>query len=255
MFLRYLALLLAMLVVCLLSGCAAPKTTTTVLSTAGTFGPKLTKPLSQDQHILVLSVLRDIRIDIIGENIFIYNELGTTSLPAEAVNILLSRTMAATLRDNGYGHLESAVINNSNVLNTTDIQWSHDQFESRLSEEARQFLSQVVNHRNVNTIILLTQSGSQPLAFDVKCEISKRDLYRQASIEPHLYLYKIYVIDAHTLKILTWITGSAHGHLQDTSLCKPISQYQTQDFNELRSILAHKLESSVAKDLTRTLGT
>ena len=101
-----------------------PKTTATVLSTAGTLGPKLTNPLSQDQHILVLSVLRDIRIDIIGENIFIYNELGKTSLPAEAVNILLSKTMAATLRDNGYGHLESAVINNSNVLNTTDITWS-----------------------------------------------------------------------------------------------------------------------------------
>jgi hypothetical protein len=141
------------------------------------------------------------------------------------------------------------------VLNTTDIQWLHGQPESWLSREAQQFLSQVVNHRNVDTIILLTQSGSQPLAFDVKCELSKRDFYQHASIEPHLYLYKIYVIDAHTLKILTWITGSANGHLQDTSLCKPTSQYRAQDFNELRSILMRKLDRSVAKDLTRTLGT
>lgn len=171
-----------------------------VLSTAGTFGPKLTKPLSQDQHILILSVLRDIRIDIVGENIFIYHELGTTSLPAEEVNALLSKTMVVTLKGNGYSHLESTVISNSNVLNTTDIQSLHGQPENWLSREAQQFLSQVVNHRNVDTIILLTQSGSQPLAFDVKCELSKRDFYQHASIEPHLYLYKIYVIDAHTLK-------------------------------------------------------
>ena len=309
MFWRNLALLLGVLVVCFLSGCASPKTTAMILSTAGTFGPKLTKPLPQDQHILVLSVLRDVRIDIIGENIFIYNELGTMSLPASAINTLLSKTMATTLKDNGYMYLDSMVINNSNVLNTTDIQWMHGQPESALSPEAQRFLSQVINHRtgvpaegnspyamgdrkgenrdsspsfraigsadaqdinrkpwtlysagmadhrNVDTIILLTQSGNQPLAFDVKCELSKQDFYQHASIEPHLYLYKIYVIDAHTLKILTWITGSANGHLQDTRLCKPTSQYRTQDFNELRSILMRKLESSVAKDLNRTLGT
>jgi hypothetical protein len=251
---KIITLILCFCFACLMNGCAATKPPTTVLSSAGTIGPKLIKPLPQDQRILVISALRDIHVDIVSENIFIYNILGSTTLPAALINPIMNHSLINSLQENSYQNLQAAVINTPDPLNTTEIHMLTALPDDSLSAPAQQSLKQQINQQNVDIIVLLTQSGSEPLAFDVKCELSKNNLYYYASIEPHLYLYKIYVIDAHSLKILTWITGSANGELQDLHLCRPTSLYRPRDFNNLNSTVIHKLRAAVGKDLLRTLG-
>jgi hypothetical protein len=200
---------------------------------------------------LVLSVLRDVKVNIIRENIFIYQELGTIITPAGLINGKLSQTLKVKLEKMNYSTVESAVINTNNVLNTTDIQALSNHAFIDLSPEAKQFLAQQIKDNSTDTIVLITQNGDQPLAFDLKCEVGKDNHYYQASIEPHLYLYKIYLINAHTLKILTWITGSPNGNLPDTHLCKPVAQLSEQDINEIKYRIINSLKTTMSADLSK----
>lgn len=242
--------MLILLLSSLLNGChsGAPP-----LSSAGTIGPGLSQAIPQNQRILVLAALRDIKVDIVSENIFTYQILGTKTIAATAVNSQLLSTMNATLKNLDYYRLRSATLNDPNVLNTTDIQAITNHSYTALTPEAQQFLADFIKDRHVDTIVLLTQDGDRPLAFDLKCELSKNNFYYHASIQPHLYLYKIYVIDAHTLKIITWITGSATGNLPDVHLCKPVAQFTRRDLNDLNYTVMNRLNSAVADDLSKTL--
>lgn len=242
---KFLArLFIIIILLCGLSGCS---TETPAVYSAGTAGPKLEKPLSQNPHILALAVLSDIKIDVISENIFTYRKLGTTTVEGALVNAQLSKTMAATLKNMNYPRVDSASINSSNVLNTTDVQAT----ATELTPAAQQFLAQQLHGRGIDTVVLITQDGNQPLAFDLKCELSKNSTYNQASIEPHLYLYKIYIIDAHTLKILTWITSNASGNLHNTHLCKPPTYFSAENFNELNEIVTSGLNTAVTASLNQ----
>lgn len=247
---RFLYHLMALLLLTVLTGCESNKH---VLSSAGTIGPVINQTIPLDQHFLTLAVLRDTNVDIVSENIFIYRKLGSTQIPAALINGQLNKTMATTLHGIGYHHVRSNAINTPNVLNTTDIQLLTNHSVTEITPEARQFLAEQIKDRNIDIIILITQNGHDPLAFDLKCELSKNNFYYHASIQPHLDLYKIYVINAHTMRILTWITGSANGDLSDTSLCKPINKYSPQDFNTVNNIVISGLNKSVSTDLFNTL--
>jgi hypothetical protein len=239
---KLLNLLLGIMITGMISGCA---TDTKVISSAGTIGPVLQHKLPQNQRILVLSALRDTQVNIISENIFLYQELGIITIPAPVMNLKLAQAMVSKLKRIGYTHVDAQVINDSNALNTADI--------NNISPEAAKALSEYLRNKNVDSIILLTQNSGQPLIYDLKCELAKNNAYRHASIQPHLYLYKIYVINAHDLKILTWITGSANGNVPNTGLCKPQTAYSAEDISELHSILLDQLRRTVSEDLSKTL--
>jgi len=235
----------------LLCGCLAGcNSTKPIISSAGTIGPGLSTAIPQN-HFLVISTLQDVKVDVISENIFIYHILGSATITAQNLNAQLVKTMRATLNRLNYLYVDYAALNNPNPLNTANIQPFTD--HSALTPEARQYLSDLIKNHPVDIIVLMTQNGPHSLVYDVKCELSKNNIYYQASIQPHLYLYKIYVINAHTLKIITWITGSANGDLPDTHLCKPMSQYSPQDLNDVNYFVIEQLNKAVADDLSKTL--
>ena len=248
--LKILGVFFIILACCPLSGCNPPPISSTAISSAGTIGAKLSKPLPKDQHILVLSVLRDIPVDIIRENIFLYQPLGAVTLPADVINPHLTKTMLSTLERHGYHHLNLLTINTSNVLNSSDIQQLTTRPYTNLTISAQQFLTQQIKGRHADILIILTQNSEQPLAFDIKCELSQNNIYHQASIEPHLNLYKILIIDTHSWQILTWITGSANRDLQNTNFCKPLTAYTPRELNDLKFTVTRILNKSVAKDLS-----
>ncbi|GEM_PF-5777831 len=224
-----------------------------VISSAGTIGPGLKNPLPKNQAILVLAVLRDVKTDIVSENIFTYEKLGSVSIPAEQINHQLSQTVKTTLKKFAYYQVNTQMINTLNVLNSTDIQTLEYHSQFNLTSDAQAFLRKELINKNVDTLILITQSDDQALGLDLKCELSKNNIYYQASLQAHLDLYKIYFIDARTLKIITWLTGSANEYLQDTHLCKPLSQFSAQDTNELKYLVMNGLNKALAADLAKTL--
>lgn len=247
---RIILWVLVLLLSGLLNGCRSGMPP---LSSAGTIGPRLSQAIPKNQQILVLAVLRDIKVDVVSENIFSYQILGAQTIAAALVNSQLLKTMNSTLKSLDYYHLNSVTLNNPNVLNTGDIQALANPSYPALTSEAQQFLANFIKDCHIDTIVLLTQDGDRPLAFDLKCELSKNNFYYQASIQPHLYLYKIYVIDAHDFKIITWITGSANGDLPDVHLCKPLSQFTSRDLNDLNYNVINSLKTAVNNDLSNML--
>lgn len=246
-----------------LTGCNGNSIAT---SSAGTIGSTLTNPLNKNQPIMVISDLNDAKVHIVSENIFGVKELNSVLAPNTFLNSILAKVMVSELKVMGYKNVQFRSFNNQNVLNTENIHSLSSQIsgssrngvvhipsKGSLSAEAQQFLSQELKDTPVDTIILLTQSGNQNLEFDIKCELAKDGRYSQSRLENHLYFYKIYVIDAHSMQILGWITGAPSQKLEDTRLCKSRQEFRPADLNYLNSILISSLQKSISGDLTQVL--
>ncbi len=224
-----------------LSGCG----TEINVSSAGTLGPILKKPIDKSQRILVISALQDIKIDIISENIFSYRKLGSKVISKKFLNEELSMAMVSALKEHNFKYIQIKNLNSANDINTGDIEL--------LTTKAKEFLSSQIANTHSDLILLLTQSNNQPLLYDIKCELGKKNQYEQARFEQHLDLYKLYLIDAHTLQILSWTTGSPNFDLPNERLCKPIKNYDANDLKELNVIVGELFHRAIDIDLIRTL--
>ncbi len=216
---------------------------------AGISGPRMKAPLNHQQTILVLSTLNNVDIQVISENIFNYHKLGDTQLLSSSINTELSNLIAEQLIKSDFESVRPAAINGSNALNKQDIQAS----ATTLTPSAKRFLKWHMGGNRADILILITQNGGHTLNFDLKCELGQAGSYNQAIIEPHLYLYKIYVIDTHHFSILTWVTGSANSNLQNTFLCKSPKEYSKENFQELHEIVVNGLSQAVVSDILRVL--
>lgn len=257
--------LLLGLLLLLLSGCHDTKAPAPV-SSAGTLGPVLEQPLPKNARILVLSTLQPISIHIISENIFFYKTLGRLQIPASHLNPSLSQTMTHVLQNKGYRVTASAALNTDNPLNTANIQYTSSQLSGSvgraathipppgaLTPEAKPFLFAQIKQHPADFIVLLTQTGPQPLVFNLKCELSKMNTYSRASIEPDLYLYKIYFIDAHSMRPLAWITGGFSSDLRNTRWCAPPEQLKADQREDLNKMMIQGLNKVVREDLSQAL--
>ncbi len=224
-----------------LSGCG----TEINLSSAGTLGPILKKPIDKSQRILVISALQDIKVDVISENIFSYRKFGSKVIAKNFLNEELSRAMVSTLKEHNFKYIQIRNLTTANDINTGDIELS--------TTKAKEFLSSQLANTHSDFILLLTQSHKQSLVYDIKCELGKKNQYDQARFEQHLDLYKLYLIDAHTLQVLSWTTGSPNFDLPNVRLCKPLKSYGANDLKELNITVGELFRRAIKIDLIRTL--
>lgn len=249
----------------LLSGCSHTKAAVQV-SSAGTLGPPLEQPLPENARILVLSTLQPVSVNIISENIFSYKNLGGFEIPASHLNPSLSQTMTHVAQNGGYRVAASVPLNTRNPLNTANIQYASSQLSGSvdrtathipprgsLTPEAKRFLFQQIKQHPADFIVLLTQTGPQPLALDLRCELSKMNTYSRASIGPDLYLYKIYLIDARRMQPLAWTTGAFNSDLPHTHWCKSPEQLKADQRKDLNNMIIKGLNKAVNEDLSQVL--
>ena len=223
---------------------SACTTNKAIISSAGTVGPGLPAPLPKTQRILIISTLTATQINIISENIFQFQNLGSDTISAPTMNRELATTMQNTVKKLGYLNTTTMEMNQKNILNTEDVQ---------SSAEAISFLKSITNPTKADTIILLTLNDGQPFDLDIKCELGKNNIYRHATIQSHLYLYKIYILDTHTWKIISWITGSPTANLYNLTLCMPPSSLSPEQRLDLENLTLQELKKAVHMDLYSTL--